>query len=99
VDEMIKESSIEKNILEGLDLGFIPNFLNSFVSVLGNVSIGLFSVLFISFFFLKDRKLIQKGLLMLVPESKEQAVIHSKEKINNLLSRYFVGLLIQLFVL
>ncbi|MCG2459675.1 AI-2E family transporter [Flavobacteriaceae bacterium F89] len=99
VNEMIQESNIEKNILEGLDLGFIPDFLNSFVSVLGNVSIGLFSVLFISFFFLKDRKLIQKSLLMFVPESKEQAVIHSKEKINNLLSRYFVGLLLQLFVL
>ena len=99
VDEMIKQSNIEKNIFEGLDLAFIPNFLNSFVSVLGNVSIGLFSVLFISFFFLKDRKLIQNGLVMFVPVSKEQAVIHSLAKINNLLSRYFVGLLLQLFVL
>ena len=99
VDEMIKESNIEKNIFEGLDLAFIPNFLNSFVSVLGTVGVGLFSVLFISFFFLKDRKLIQNGLLMFVPESKEQGVMHSLGKINNLLSRYFVGLLLQLLVL
>lgn len=99
VNDMIKESNIEKNFIDGLNLKFIPDFLNSFVSILGNVSIGLFSVLFITFFFLKDRKLIQNGVLMFVPENKEKGVINSLEKINNLLSRYFVGLLLQLLVL
>lgn len=99
VNEMIRGTNIEQNILEGLNLGFIPNFLNSLLSVLSSASVGLFSVLFISFFFLKDRNLFQNGLLLFVPNEKETQVINSIEKINNLLSRYFVGLLLQIFIL
>ncbi|WP_425236692.1 AI-2E family transporter [Ulvibacterium sp.] len=99
VTEIIEESELEKNLLEGFDIGFIPNFLNSFVGVLSTFSIGLFSVLFISFFFLKDSKLFQKGLLTFVPDDKESGMVKSIDKINNLLSRYFVGLLLQIFIL
>ena len=99
VNEMIEESDIEKNILEGLNLGFIPDFLNSFMNVLSTLSIGLFSVLFISFFFLKDSKLMQNGLLTFVPDNKESNLTKSIDKINGLLSRYFGGILLQLFSL
>lgn len=99
VNELLKESHLEKNILDGLDIGFIPNFLNSFLNVLSTASIGLFSVLFISFFFLKDSSLFQNGLLLFVPEGGESRMTNSINKINNLLSRYFVGLLLQLFIL
>ncbi|MGC1514049.1 MAG: AI-2E family transporter, partial [Maribacter sp.] len=37
--------------------------------------------------------------LIFVPKTKEQATINSIEKINGLLSRYFVGLLLQIFIL
>lgn len=99
VGDAIQESNIEQNILEGLNLSFIPNFLNSFLNVLSTLSIGLFSVLFISFFFLKDSKLFQNGLLVFVPNTKETGTINSINKINGLLSRYFVGLLLQIFIL
>jgi len=99
VNEMIEDSDLEKNVLEGLNLNFIPNFLNSFLNVLSNFSIGLFSVLFISFFFLKDSKLFQNGLLTFVPNTKEGSMVKSIDKINNLLSRYFGGILLQLFIL
>lgn len=99
VNEMIQEADLEKNILKDFNMGFIPNFLNSFVDVLSTVSIGLFSVLFISFFFLKDSKLFQNGLLVFIPNNKEAGMIKSIEKIKNLLSRYFVGLLLQIFIL
>lgn len=99
VNEMIEDSDLEKNVLEGLNLNFIPNFLNSFLNVLSNFSIGLFSVLFISFFFLKDSKLFQNGILTFVPNTKEGGMVKSIDKINNLLSRYFGGILLQLFIL
>ncbi len=99
VNEMIEDSDLEKNVLEGLNLNFIPNFLNSFLNILSNFSIGLFSVLFISFFFLKDSKLFQNGLLTFVPNTKESGTVKSIDKINNLLSRYFGGILLQLFIL
>ncbi len=99
VGNAINESHIEQNILEGLNLNFIPNFLNSFLDVLSTLSIGLFSILFISFFFLKDSKLFQNGLLIFVPNKREKGMVNSINKINSLLSRYFVGLLLQIFIL
>lgn len=99
VNEMIQESDIEKNILAHFNLGFIPNFFNSFLNVLSSASIGLFSVLFISFFFLKDRDLFQNGILLFMPKEKERKMVNSIEKINNLLSRYFLGLLLQILIL
>ncbi|MEO9891310.1 AI-2E family transporter [Aurantibacter sp.] len=95
----IEESIQESKIFANLDFGFIPNFLNSLMGTLGDLSIGLFSVLFISFFFLKDSKLLQSGILAFVPDRNEQRTIKSIDKINNLLSRYFVGLLLQILIL
>lgn len=97
--EVLEESELEKNILEGLDIGFIPDFLNFFLGILSSLSVGLFSVLFISFFFLKDSKLFQRGLLTFIPKSREQKTINSLDKIKILLSRYFVGLILQIFIL
>ena len=95
VEQGIKDSKI----LANLDFGFIPNFLNSLVSVLGTLSIGLFSVLFIAFFFLKDSKLFEQGLLVFIPDNKESRLKKSINKIKDLLSRYFIGLVLQILIL
>ena len=95
IEQGIKESKIFSN----LDFTFIPNFLNSFVGVLGSLSIGLFSVLFITFFFLKDSKLFEDGLMVFIPDNKESRLKKSITTIKNLLSRYFVGLVFQILIL
>ncbi|MEF3078927.1 AI-2E family transporter [Winogradskyella poriferorum] len=95
VEQSIKDS----NILSKLDFSLIPNFFNSLVSGLGSFSIGLFSVLFISFFFLKDSKLFEDGIMIFVPEGKEMRSKRSWNKIKDLLSRYFVGLIFQILIL
>lgn len=95
IEQGIKDSKM----LANLDFGFIPNFLNSFVSVLGTLSIGLFSVLFITFFFLKDSKLFEQGLLVFIPDNKESRLKKSINKIKDLLSRYFIGLVLQILIL
>jgi predicted PurR-regulated permease PerM len=95
VEQSIKDSGL----LSELDYSVIPNFLNSFVSGLGSFSIGLFSVLFISFFFLKDSKLLEDGIMTFVPDNKELKSKTSFNKIKDLLSRYFVGLVFQILIL
>jgi len=77
----------------------IPSLLNSFISLIGSFSIGLFSVLFISFFFMKDAKLFHKLFLAITPDKKEGRILKSLETINRLLSRYFIGLIIQISIL
>ena len=89
----------ESKLLANLDFTFIPEFLNSFVGVLGTLSVGLFSVIFIAFFFLKDSKMLEKMLLVIVPDSKEDKVRKSSQSIRDLLSRYFLGLLMQISIL
>lgn len=95
----VEQSLKESNLLSRLDFSVIPDFLNSFASGLGSFSIGLFSVLFISFFFLKDSKLFENGVLTFVPDNKESRWKDSTNKIKDLLSRYFVGLIFQILIL
>lgn len=77
----------------------IPNLFNSIIAALGSLSIGLFSVLFISFFFMKDSRLLKNGVLTLIPDSTENRFSSSLESINNLLSKYFIGLILQITIL
>ena len=89
----------ESKLFGNLDFGFIPDFLNSFVEALGTISVGLFSVLFIAFFLLKDSRMLENILLILVPDEKEEKVKISVVKIRDLLSRYFLGLVMQISIL
>lgn len=88
----------EANISSKINFTFIPDFLNSILGTISSLGVGLGSVLFITFFFLKDRVLFLRGAKKLIPDSYEEQFLNSFEKINDLLSRYFIGLLLQLFI-
>lgn len=77
----------------------IPNFLNSFISFISDFGVGVFSVLFISFFFMKDGEKILTTLLSTFSNNRKRKFKTSILKINNLLSRYFVGLILQITIL
>jgi predicted PurR-regulated permease PerM len=77
----------------------IPNLLNSLVGAVGSLSVGLFSVLFISFFFMKDSRILKNGVMLLVPSKTKGRFAESLETINDLLSRYFIGLILQITIL
>lgn len=95
----LEQSIRESDFLSKIDYSLIPNLLNSIISGLGSFSIALFSVLFISFFFLKDSHLFQDGIMVFIPANKESRWKNSSIKIKNLLSRYFVGLILQILIL
>lgn len=95
----VEQSLKDSNLLSKIDFSLIPNFLNSVISGLGSFSIGLFSVLFISFFFLKDSRLFESGVLTFIPDNKESRWKASSTQIKDLLSRYFVGLIFQILIL
>lgn len=98
----------EINIIEGLkrsefirnfDVGLIPQFLNNVFGILGATMVAVFSILFISFFFLKDSKLMLNSILVFANRGDEQKFQRVFNKIKVLLSRYFVGLTMQITVL
>lgn len=98
-DADIKQSLMDYNLFSIIDYSLIPNFLNSVINGFGSFSVGLFSVIFISFFFLKDSRLFENSILMFIPDSKEARWKNSSTKIKDLLSRYFNGLILQILIL
>jgi predicted PurR-regulated permease PerM len=77
----------------------IPNLLNSVIGTVGSLSIGLFSVIFISFFLMKDTHIMENSIYVLVSDKSENKLRKSLSTINKLLSRYFIGLVIQISIL
>jgi len=59
---------------------------------------GLVTVFFISFFFLKDKVQFIIGMKKILPDEHEEKILNSIEKTRLLLTRYFIGLLTQLTV-
>jgi predicted PurR-regulated permease PerM len=88
----------EANITSKLNFNIIPTFLNSILGTLSSFGMGLASVLFITFFFLKDKVLFIIGVKKVLPDDHEEKILNSLTKINDLLSRYFTGLIIQLTI-
>lgn len=74
----------------------ITSILGSVAATLANLVIGLFSVVFISFFLVKDPKLVAKIAAALVPDRLEASVTDAIRDIEHLLSRYFVGLTLEM---
>jgi len=87
------------NLFQNINLGLLPELLNQTLELLGGFTIGLFSVVFILFFFLKDSHLQERIILALVNDKVSNRVEKSIEKTKGLLSRYFLGLLLQISIL
>ena len=73
----------------------VSSILGSVASAVAGIAIGLFSVVFISFFFIKDETLFGKIVGALVPDKIEEPVGKTVLDIEMLLSRYFLGLFVE----
>lgn len=81
---------------EVVDFGKVSGIVGSVASVVTSAFVALFSVVFISFFFLQDDTLFERIVCALVPDKHEHEVSKTLNDIKRLLSRYFVGLLIEM---
>jgi predicted PurR-regulated permease PerM len=78
-----------------LNIEMIKNFLGSLVGLLGNVVVAIFSITFITFFFLKDQHLFYESILMWIPDKYVENVTRALNSIKKLLTRYLIGIVIQ----
>ena len=85
--------------LEKVDYSFLPDAINTVLNGLSGFTIGVFSVIFISFFLLRDSGLLERMVMVFVADKNVKRVEKSILSIKNLLSRYFIGLLVQITVL
>ena len=87
------------NIISDIDFSFVTQLFNSIISQIGSLSIGILSVLFITFFFLKDGNKIFENFIDFFPSKQSAKLKASFDTINSLLTRYFTGVLIQVVIL
>lgn len=87
--------------LEGIVSGYVSGFLDqidirefvgSLFGLLGEISISVFSIIFLAFFFLRDDKLFYKGLTAFAPKEAHGEIARILFYGKKMLSRYFIGL-------
>ena len=98
-DSNFINSIINSKLFSQLDLSYITELLNNIIAGLGSFSIGIFTIIFITFFFLRDSEIIIYKIKLLIPKGIKSNVNESISQINALLSRYFLALIIQITIL
>lgn len=92
--ETINQFAVAR-LKEIINLGSIGTALGKVINTAGNIFVGIFSILFISFFFMKDENLFEDGLLLFIPEKHHNATRKVVKDSKNLLIRYYLGVLLE----
>jgi predicted PurR-regulated permease PerM len=74
----------------------VSGLVGSVASLVIDIVVAVFSVVFIAFFFIKEDGLFERILCALVPDRHELTLRKTLSEIKQLLSRYFVGLVIEM---
>lgn len=95
--------SVENQMKEIFSNWFEPSAIGSYFSSLiataGNILLNLFSIIFITFFFLKEQGLFVDFIVALAPDHYERQIRHAIRDISRMLTRYFGGILIQMTII
>jgi predicted PurR-regulated permease PerM len=90
---------LETQVKSMLSLTAFSSVFNNLIGATGAFFIGIFSILFITFFFLKDQGMLVNFIVLLIPSEFEEKVRHIMSETHRLLSRYFIGLLCELLTM
>ena len=74
----------------------VSDFFRNILMTASSILIGTISVMFISFFFLKERTMFTEFVAQLVPNKYDEGVREAVSDTTTMLSRYFSGLLLQM---
>lgn len=94
-NELSLRDYFNQKVSDVLNINMIQNFMGSIMGTLGNILIAIFSISFITFFFLKDQHLFFESILIWVPDKYTDNFTRALYSIKNLLTRYFIGVMIQ----
>ena len=99
VPSLGEDFKVEVTVIQEVQKLFNPAIFSSVIgsaaSFLTSFGIGLFSVVFIGFFFIKDDGLFTEIVCALVPDKHEATTEKAISDIGHLLSRYFIGVMLE----
>lgn len=87
-------STVNEHLNQLVNFKNLSAVLNNTISYAGSFLGGVFSVLFITFFFLKDEKMVVKSLILITPSNYVREMFDILRTSKKMLSKYFIGLLI-----
>jgi predicted PurR-regulated permease PerM len=87
---------LEEKLVGLVNITRLSHIFQGLIGTLGNVFIALFSILFITFFFLKDPNLLYNIIFTLTPEKHRDTVKKIMRNTKTILRRYCIGLIIQI---
>lgn len=90
------EVAVVQEMQHFFNLAQFSSLIGSAASFFTSLAIGLFSVVFIGFFFIKDDGLFTEIICALVPDKLEKTTEKALSDIGHLLSRYFIGVLVEI---
>lgn len=90
------EKTIEEKVNQVINVATFSNLIKNLLSFTGNFFIGAFSILFMTFFFLKEENLFSSMILLITPPKHSLKIKNILRKSRELLARYFIGLLIEI---
>lgn len=88
---------ITDNLSSLVNIARVKAMFGSLAGTITDIFIALFSISFISFFFLKDSRLFGGMVMAMVPSKYEEQAQNALDSIQKLLVRYFVGILLEVF--
>lgn len=86
------------NIISFINPKRIQNLLTVMFGFLGNMLIAVFSIFFISYFFLREQGLFTGMVTNIVPDKYVIETEHAVDESSQLLVRYFIGIAVQIIV-
>lgn len=89
------EVAVLQEVQKFVNVSMFSSVLGSAASFLTSLGVGLFSVVFIGFFFIKDDGLFTNIVCALVPDKHEKTTEKAIADIGYLLSRYFTGVMLE----
>lgn len=95
-EDFMIQSSMMDWTSQAFDFSNLSSMVGSVALAMGGIAVGIFSVVFIGFFFVRDERLLVRIIGALVPDSIEHEVTVAITEIEHLLSRYFVGMVIEI---
>lgn len=89
---------VKVQVGEHFNFSELTNVFGVVAGALGDFVIALFSVSFIAFFFLQEENMFREGILLFVPAAYEERISRIMNSVYQLLKRYFIGLILEIFM-
>jgi len=89
---------LQEKLISVFTITNLSLFLNQLISLLGDFFIAFFAISFLTFFFLRDEGKIKDALVSVMPENYSEKVKNVIRESEEMLKRYFIGVLIEVLL-